>query len=98
VLVAQLREQRVIAVDTETTSLRVVDADLVGLAFAWRAGEAGTCRCAATWPARSTRTRRSRRCGRARGRGVTKVGQNLKYDLSVLEGAGVTCAGRCSTP
>lgn len=93
-LVAQLRDQRVFALDTETTSLRVVDADLVGLAFAWRAGEA--------WyvPVRShvdrvldpAATIEALR-GVLEDERVTKVGQNLKYDLSVLEGAGVTVRG-----
>ncbi len=94
VLVAQLSDQRVIALDTETTSLRVVDADLVGLAFAWRAGEAWyvpvRSHVARTLdPATTIEALR----GVLEDDGVTKVGQNLKYDLSVLEGAGVTVRG-----
>lgn len=90
----QLRDQRVLAIDTETTSLRPVDADLVGLAFAWQAGEA--------WyvPVRShVAPTLEPEAALAALRpvledgAVTKVGQNLKYDLSVLAGADVTLRG-----
>src|SRR5690606_39375122 len=37
--VAQLSQQPVFALDTETTSLLAVDAEIVGYAFSWQAGE-----------------------------------------------------------
>ncbi len=92
--VRQLREQPVVAIDSETTSLRPVDADLVGLAFAWRSGEG--------WylPVRShvaptlapDEVLAALRSVLEDER-VVKVGQNLKYDLTVLEQAGITLAG-----
>ena len=93
-LVARLREQTTLAVDTETTSLRPVDADLVGLAFSWCGGEgwyvpvrshvAPTLEPATTLAALRSVLEDDR---------VTKVGQNLKYDLTVLACAGVTLGG-----
>ncbi len=93
-LVRELTAQPAFAVDTETTSVRAADADIVGYAFAWQAGEgvyvpvrsavAGTLDptvvADALRPILEDATK-------------LKVGQNLKYDLIVLEGAGVRLAG-----
>ncbi|HKI56399.1 MAG TPA: DNA polymerase I [Trueperaceae bacterium] len=92
-LVRELRDQPAFAVDTETTSLRAADADVIGYAFAWRAGEG------VYLPVRS-RTGAALDPERVAAAirpvladpGVLKVGQNLKYDLIVLGGAGLTLA------
>jgi hypothetical protein len=53
------------AIDTETTGLSVVDADLVGYASRGRRAPAGTCRSAATPAPRSIPPSCARRCGRS---------------------------------
>lgn len=91
---AQLRQQRAFALDTETTSLRPVDAALVGLSFAWEAGKAYYL------PVRSA-------LGKVlpveavlaqlkpilANEATTKIGQNLKYDLLVLKQTGIEVRG-----
>ena len=93
-LVRELAEQPAFAVDTETTSLRAADADIVGYAFAWRPGEGVYV------PVRSAVAHTLdpvEVAGALRpileDAGKLKVGQNLKYDLIVLEGAGLRLAG-----
>ncbi|MBA2667606.1 MAG: DNA polymerase I [Trueperaceae bacterium] len=93
-LVALMRSERAIAVDTETTGLRPMDCDLCGLSFSWRAGSA--------WyvPVRShvatsldpVDTLEALRPV-LEDPAIRKVGQNLKYDMSVLSCAGITLAG-----
>jgi DNA polymerase I len=93
-LVARLRQQSAFAVDTETTSLRPVDADLCGLSFCWEPGVAYyvgvRSHVAPTLdPITTLETLRPALEDPA----IRKVGQNLKYDISVLAGAGITLAG-----
>jgi DNA polymerase I len=92
-LVKQLSDQRAFAVDTETTSLRAADADIVGYAFAWEAGEGvyvpvRSRVSPALDPSRVAEALR----GVLADPGILKVGQNLKYDLIVLHGAGLSLA------
>ena len=93
-LLAGLQGVEAFAVDTETTGLSVVDADLVGYAISWAAGSG--------WyvPVRS-RTDATLDPDRVRESlkpfleddTVLKIGHNLKFDLSVLEREGVTVRG-----
>ncbi len=103
-LVTQLAEQPAFALDTETTGLLAVDADVVGYAFSWRAGEG--------WyvPVRGNDPGEPEPGGKQFGyldpelvasrlRPVLedpaslKVGQNLKYDMNVLARAGISLQG-----
>ena len=91
---AELREQPAFAVDTETTGLRPVDADIVGYAFSWGVGEG------AYIPVRSVvdETLDPEAVADAlrpvlEDPSTLKVGQNLKYDLTVLQRAGMSLAG-----
>ncbi|MEO1497127.1 MAG: DNA polymerase I [Planctomycetota bacterium] len=84
-----------IAIDTETTSLQPRDAELVGLSFAWAEGEA--CYVPVRGPA-GDRVLPEADVIAALGPvledpSIGKIGQNLKYDLVVLRGAGVTLRG-----
>ncbi len=92
--VAQLRAQREFAFDTETTALNPVEADLVGLSFAWRRGEAYYV------PVRGTNgpTLPLRLVVEAlkpilEDPAVAKAGQNMKYDLVVLRRLGIRVQG-----
>jgi len=92
-LVRELKDQPAFAVDTETTALRAADADIVGYAFAWRAG------VGVYLPVRSRHgsVLEPERAAEALAPlladpAILKVGQNLKYDMIVLEGAGLSLA------
>ena len=103
-LVAELAERSVYALDTETTSLLAVDAEVVGYAFSWEAGVGYYV------PVRGDDPGEPLEDGRqlayldpglvaAKLKPVLedpsslKVGQNLKYDINVLHGAGIELAG-----
>jgi DNA polymerase I len=93
-LVALLKAQPAIAVDTETTSLRPVDADLCGLSFSWRSGSAWYVgvRSHVAPTLDPTATLEALRTV-LEDPAIRKVGQNLKYDITVLAGAGIALAG-----
>ena len=87
-----LGEQESFCFDTETTSLDALDADLVGLAFSYRPGEAFYV------PVPPERERAQQIVEIFRGvlenPEITKIGQNLKYDLLVLSNYGVELGGK----
>ncbi len=93
-LVGALSEQKAFAIDTETTGLSVVDADLVGYAISWQTGHGYYV------PVRSHTgavldpdlVREALRPA-LEDEGVLKVGHNLKFDLSVLEREGICVQG-----
>ncbi len=83
-----LREQKRIAVDLETTSLQPLEAQIVGISFAWKEGEAWYL--ALRGPAGSALLDPDKVLARLRpileDPAVAKVNQNIKYDLLVLRG------------
>ncbi len=95
-----LMEQERFSFDTETTSLDAMRAQLVGLSFSWRAGQG--------WylPVRAPAGQRylpleevRRRLGPILAdKSRYKIGQNMKYDMIVLENSGMPVGlqdGRC---
>ena len=91
----ELKQQNCISFDTETTSLRPREAEIVGYAFAWEEGRAFYLPVRA--PAGDavldpTETLEALR-GVLEDPAVKKVGQNLKYDMVVMRSAGVLVAG-----
>ena len=95
VFLSQLKKQKSISLDTETTHILPRWAELVGLSFSWEENEA--------WylPVRSPPGERhldpqdtlSALRGILEDPTVEKIGQNLKYDIIVLRAAGVNLAG-----
>ncbi len=90
-LLARLAKQTIFAFDTETTSIDPTLAELVGLSFSYATGEAYYVpvpedRAEATAIAREFAPVLANAA-------IQKVGQNLKYDLIVLERYGVLVAG-----
>ncbi len=91
----QFRKQRSFSLDTETTSILPRWAKLVGMSLAWNDGEA--------WylPLRAPEGERHLDPASTLAAlkpiledpAVEKIGQNLKYDMIVLRGAGVELAG-----
>ncbi|MCG8425985.1 MAG: DNA polymerase I [Chromatiales bacterium] len=76
------------AFDTETTSLDYMQAELVGVSFAVEAGEAAYVPVAHTYPGAPEQLGRDNVLAQLKplleNPAVKKVGQNLKYDMSVL--------------
>ena len=96
----QLRKQKRIAVDLETTSLSPLQGEIVGLAFCWRAGEAWYLPLRG--PEGSARLDAAATLARLRpileDARVAKVNQNIKYDLLVLRSHGICPRGVAGDP
>ena len=93
-LVTALSKVRAFAIDTETTGLRVVDADLVGYAISWAGGSGYYV------PVRSHVDKvldpslvREKLKPFFENDTVLKIGHHLKFDLSILEREGITLRG-----
>ncbi len=93
-LVAELEKREAFALDTETTALRAVDADIVGYVFSWQAGTG--------WyvPVRGEHGETldpdmvaARLKPILENEATLKVGQNLKYDIIALSRAGIELKG-----
>lgn len=86
-LCRKLLTQEIVAIDTETTSVDALEAELVGMSFAIEGGKAW-------YVAVSRETEKAQRMVDIfrplfEHPTLTKVGQNLKYDLNVLSRYGV---------
>ena len=96
-LLETLKEAKRICLDTETTSLDPTRADLVGISFAVRAGEAWYLPLGHRYLGAPEQLDRQMVLERLRplleDPGAAKVGQNLKYDALVLRRAGIELAG-----
>ena len=93
--VSLLSKQKIFAIDTETTSIRPMEADLVGINISWKAHEAYYLPVCGPLGEKvlgldAVRTKLSEIL---EDESVVKVGQNLKYDLLVLENAGFKVNG-----
>jgi len=95
--VERLEQAELIALDTETTSLNYMDAELVGFSFAVESGSAGYLPVGHNYvgapPQLSLNAVLEQLAPLLEDPEQAKVGQNLKYDLSVLARYGVRLAG-----
>jgi DNA polymerase I len=93
----RLIKAKVFAFDTETTSLDYMSADLVGVSFAVEPGEAAYVPCAHDYDGAPKQISRDDLLAELKALledpKHVKVGQNLKYDMSVLARAGVDLGG-----
>lgn len=94
-LVEQLQNAELISIDTETTAVNPRAAELVGISLAMVPGEAYYLPVCA--PADETCLDRSKVLSTLRpifeNRAIQKLGQNLKFDIVALRGAGVELQG-----
>ena len=94
---AKLADAGTFAVDTETTSIDYMQAELVGFSFACSGGEAAYLPVAHDYEDAPVQIGLDQALTELRplleSEDVTKVGQNLKYDISVLARHGVDLAG-----
>ncbi len=93
--VEQLAQQRCIAVDLETTAIWPRWAEIVGFSLAWREDEAWYLPIRAPAGERHLDAQATIATLRPilENPAIEKVGQNLKYDMIVLRGAGIELAG-----
>jgi DNA polymerase-1 len=94
-LCAELRGREEFAVDTETTSAFPMQADLVGMSFSWKKGEAYYVAFRGpdlAWQAELRPALEALRPVLENPR-AAKVGQNIKYDMLVLRRHGVEIRG-----
>jgi DNA polymerase-1 len=92
--VGQLAARAQFAFDTETTGLNAVEVDVVGLSFAWKAGEAHYLPVRAVMGTTLPLADVVRRLKPIfENPSIAKVGQNAKYDMLVLRQLGITVAG-----
>ncbi len=84
-----------IAVDTETTSTRPMQAELVGVSVAWQPGRAAYVPVAGPLGSRTLDVEvvREALAPVLADPSIEKVGQNIKYDMLVLRRAGMPLAG-----
>ena len=92
---AELRKQTLISVDTETTSRNAMRAELVGLSFSWQPGRAYYLAVRGPLGSRHLDIAAVRReLGPILAdQRVRKIGQNLKYDMTVLRNAQMPLGG-----
>ncbi|WP_350998331.1 DNA polymerase I [Shewanella sp. TB7-MNA-CIBAN-0143] len=95
--IEKLNSAELIAIDTETTSLNYMEAELVGLSFATEAGKAAYLPLAHDYLDAPQQIDKASALEKLRpileGDKPQKVGQNLKYDMSILANAGITLKG-----
>ena len=93
----KLRQAELFAFDTETTSLNYMDALIVGLSFAVKRGEAAYLPLAHNYPGAPVQLDRDAVLAQFKpileDPQQLKVGQNLKYDRSVLANHGIDLRG-----
>jgi len=95
VFLTDLKKQKLFALDTETTSIFPMRADLVGISFSWQPHKAFYLPVKAPLGSKHLDTQLVRR-GLApilADNNVKKIGQNIKYDLLVLINAGMPVKG-----
>jgi DNA polymerase I len=97
VWIRQLEQAELIAVDTETTSLHYMEADLVGLSFAVEPGKAAYVPVAHRYSGAPSQLDREYVLDRLRhileDPKKAKLGHHIKYDRHVLERAGIALKG-----
>ncbi|TDJ17346.1 MAG: DNA polymerase I [Gammaproteobacteria bacterium] len=95
--IKRLGEAESFAFDTETTSLDYMKADLVGVSFAIEAGEAAYVPCGHDYDGAPKQLSREYLLAALRplleDPKHRKIGQNLKYDMSVLARSGIKLEG-----
>ncbi len=93
----QLQQAEIFALDTETTSLDYMQAEIVGISFSIEPGVAAYLPLAHSYPGAPKQLSRSAVLDRMQqlleDPGAHKIGQNLKYDMSVLARYGISLRG-----
>jgi DNA polymerase I len=93
--VDELKKQKLFAVDTETTSINAMRADLVGISFSWQPHKAYYLPVKAQLGQKHLDVNMLRRelAPIIEDENVKKIGQNIKYDMLVLKNAQMPIKG-----
>jgi DNA polymerase-1 len=91
----QLKKQKLFAIDTETTAINAMRADLVGISFSWQPKKAFYLPVKALLGQKHLDIAEVRRklAPILADESVKKVGQNIKYDMLVLKNAKMPIKG-----
>jgi len=96
-LIKRLKEAKMFAIDTETTSKDPMKANLVGLSFSMKPNEAFYVPCAHDYPEAPAQIELKSVLSQLKplleNPDVKKIGQNIKYDWMVLKRHGINLAG-----
>jgi len=92
---AELKKQKLFTLDTETTSISAMRADLVGMSFSWQSHKSFYLPLKAPLGSKhlDIKTVRQKLAPILADQNVKKIGQNIKYDLLVLENARMPVKG-----
>ena len=91
-LAASLKNYKTVCFDTETTSTNALDAEIVGLSLAVKEGEAFYIPMPAEKKEATTRLELLREI--FENEEIEKVGQNIKYDITILANYGIEVKGK----
>ena len=95
--VDKLSKCEVFAIDTETTSLSIIAADLVGISFAVAPGEAAYLPLSHSYPGAPEQLAIELVIDKLKpvleNPNIKKIGQNIKYDQSIFAGVGIDLKG-----
>ncbi|WP_444996641.1 DNA polymerase I [Aliikangiella sp. IMCC44359] len=97
--VHKLESCDIFAIDTETTSLNIIAADLVGVSFAISKGQAAYLPLIHNYPGAPQQLEREWALSHLKpvleNPSIGKIGQNIKYDQSIFSQAGIQLQGVC---
>jgi DNA polymerase I len=96
-LLVDLRKQTTFAIDTETTSVRPMHAQLVGISLSWQAHQGYYIPVKAPLGQRciDLKSLQTQLGPILADPDVKKIGQNIKYDMLILTNAGLPLSGVC---
>ncbi len=91
----ELKKQKLFAIDTETTAINPMWADLVGLSFSWQPHKAFYLPVKSSMGTKHLAVSdvRKQLVSVLADEKVKKIGQNIKYDILVLRNAGMPLSG-----
>jgi len=92
---AELKKQKLFAIDTETTSINAMKADLVGINFSWQPHKAFYLPVKAPLGSKHLDIAEVRKAlaPLLADASIKKIGQNIKYDMLVLQNARMPLKG-----
>lgn len=95
--IKELSQSKLFALDTETTGLNIIAADLVGISFATEPGKSAYLPFIHNYPGAPEQIDQNWALEQLRpileNSTIGKVGQNIKYDQSIFKGVGIDLQG-----